>query len=75
MTKNDLLELESVIPLYSMCGLLRELIDDVLYGLPEDSKESVRALEDALKAVLDSLDAHQASKQQIFLDACEDGHD
>lgn len=75
MTKNDLLELESVIPLYSMCGLLRELIDDVLYGLPEDSKESVRALEDALKAVLDSLDAHQASKQQIFLEACEDGHD
>lgn len=75
MTKNDLLELESVIPLYTMCGLLRELIDDVLYGLPEDSKESVRALEDALKAVLDTLDAHQASKQQIFLDACEDGHD
>lgn len=75
MTKNDLLELESVIPLYSMCGLLRELIDDVLYGLPEDSKESVRTLEDALKAVLESLDAHQASKQQIFLDACEDGHD
>lgn len=75
MTKNDLLELESVIPLYSMCGLLRELIDDVLYGLPEDSKESVRALEDALKAVLDTLDAHQASKQQIFLEACEDGHD
>lgn len=75
MTKNDLLELESVIPLYSMCGLLRELIDKVLYGLPEDSKESVRALEDALKAVLDSLDAHQASKQQVFLDACEDGHD
>lgn len=75
MTKNDLLELESVIPLYSMCGLLRELIDEVLYGLPEDSKESVRALEDALKAVLDTLDAHQASKQQAFLDACEDGHD
>lgn len=75
MTKNDLLELESVIPLYSMCGFLRELIDDVLYGLPEDSKESVRALEDALKAVLDTLDAHQASKQQIFLEACEDGHD
>lgn len=75
MTKNDLLELESVIPLYSMCGLLRELIDDILYGLPEDSKESVRALEDALKAVLDTLDAHQASKQQIFLEACEDGHD
>lgn len=75
MTKNDLLELESVIPLYSMCGLLRELIDDVLYGLPEDSKESVRALEDALKAVLDTLDAHQALKQQTFLEACEDGHD
>lgn len=75
MTKNDLLELESVIPLYSMCGLLRELIDEVLYGLPEDSKESVRALEDALKAVLDTLDAHHASKQQVFLDACEDGHD
>ena len=75
MTKNDLLELESVIPLYSMCNLLRELIDDVLYGLPEDSKESVRTLEDALKTVIDSLDAHQASKQQIFLDACEDGHD
>lgn len=72
MTKNDLLELESVIPLYSMCGLLRELIDDVLYGLPEDSKESVRALEDALKAVLDTLDAHQASKQQAFPDACEE---
>lgn len=75
MTKNDLLELESVIPLYSMCGLLRGLIDDVLYGLPDDSKESVRALEDALKAVLDTLDAHQVSKQQIFLEACEDGHD
>lgn len=75
MTKNDLLELESVIPLYSMCGLLRELIDEVLYGLPEDSKDSVRALEDALKAVLDTLDAYQASKQQTFFDACEDGHD
>lgn len=75
MTKNDLLELESVIPLYSMCSLLRELIDDVLYGLPEDCKESVRTLEDALKTVLDSLDAHQASKQQVFLNACEDGHD
>ncbi len=75
MTKNDLLELESVIPLYSMCNLLRELIDDVLYGLPEDCKDSVRTLEDALKTVLDSLDAHQESKQQIFLDACEDGHD
>lgn len=75
MTKNDLFELESVIPLYSMCNLLRELIDEVLYGLPEDCKDSVRTLEDALKTVLDSLDAHQASKQQIFLDACEDGHD
>ena len=75
MTKNDLLELESVIPLYSMCNLLRELIDEVLYGLPEDSKDSVRTLEDALKAVLDSLDAYQASKQQTFFDACEDGHD
>jgi hypothetical protein len=75
MTKNDLLELESVIPLYSMCTLLRELIDDVLYGLPEDCKDSVRTLEDALKTVLDSLDAHQASKQQVFLNACEDGHD
>jgi hypothetical protein len=75
MTKNDLLELESVIPLYSMCGLLRELIDEVLYGLPEDCKESVRTLEDALKTVLDSLDAYQASKQQVFLNACEDGHD
>lgn len=75
MTKNDLLELESVIPLYSMCSLLRELIDDVLYGLPEDCKDSVRTLEDALKTVLDSLDAHQASKQQVFLNACEDGHD
>ena len=75
MTKNDLLELESMIPLYSMCSFLRELIDEVLYGLPDDCKESVRTLEDTLKAVLDSLDAHQASKQQIFLDACEDGHD
>lgn len=75
MTKNDLLELESVIPLYSMCSLLRELIDDVLYGLPEDCKESVRTLEDALKTVLDSLDAYQASKQQTFLEACEDGRD
>lgn len=75
MTKNDLLELESVIPLYSMCGLLRELIDEVLYGLPDDCKESVRTLEDALKAVIDSLDAHQSSKQQIFLEACEDGRD
>ena len=75
MTKNDLLELESVIPLYTMCGLLLELIDEVLYGLPEDCKDSVRTLEDTLKAVLDSLDAHQASKKQIFFDACEDGHD
>ena len=74
MTKNDLLELESVIPLYSMCGLLRELIDEVLYGLPDDCKESVRALEDALKAVLDTLDTYRASKQQTFLEACEDGH-
>ena len=75
MTKKDLLELESVIPLYSMCGFLRELIDDVLYGLPDDCKESVRTLEDALKTVLDSLDAYQASKQKTFIDACEDVND
>lgn len=75
MTKNDLLELESVIPLYSMCGLLQELIDEVLYGLSDDCKESVWALEDALKTVLDSLDAYHASKQKTFIDACEDGHD
>lgn len=75
MTKNDLLELESVIPLYSMCNLLQELINEVFYGLPENCKGSVRTLEDALKTVLDLLDSHQASKQQLFLEACEDGHD
>lgn len=75
MTKNDILELESVIPLYSLCGLMQELIDEVLYGLPDACKEPVRALEDDLKAVLDALDTYRASRQQTFLDACEDGHD
>ena len=56
-----------------MCGLLRELIDEVLYGLPEDSKESVRNFGGCLESCPDMLDAHQASNNKSSLTRARTG--
>lgn len=74
MTKKDLTELQAVIPLYTMCYCMSELIDEVKYDLPENMADSIETFVNSLRGIMSEMDAYQEKSRSVFMAACEDSN-
>ena len=70
MKKKDLTEMQTVCSVYSMCYCLNELLDEVVSDLPEEICTDL--FRDWLKNFIHDIENYNASKESMFLSACED---
>lgn len=73
MKQKDLMQLESVCALFTLCHCMDGLLDEITEDdLPEMLGESYQALKTSIHAMLSSMEQYRNAEKDTFMSACED---
>ena len=73
MKRQDLMDYEVVLALYTICHCMDGIIDEIAEcDLPESLRDEYRAVKSSIYALVDSIEQYREAKQETFMSACED---
>lgn len=72
MKKKDIYEMQAVCALYTMCYLLKELLDEVADELPPTMANEIELLRNGLNAVSSRMEDYNEGVRDLFFAACDD---
>ena len=73
MKKQDLMDYEVVLALYTICHSMDCIIDEIAEcDLPEMLRDYYRAVRSSICALTESIEQYHDAKKETFMSACED---
>ena len=73
MKRQDLMDYEVVLALYTICHCMDGIIDEIAEcDLPEMLRDDYRAVKSSICALTKSIEQYRDDKKETFLSACED---
>lgn len=73
MKKQDLMDYEVVLALYTICHCMDGIIDEIAEDdLPEMLRSDYKAVRSSIYALTKSIEQYRDDKMDTFLSACED---
>ena len=73
MKKQDLMDYEVVLALYTICHCMDGIIDEIAEcDLPEMLRSDYRAVKSSIYALTESIEQYRDDKKETFMSACED---
>lgn len=73
MKKQDLMDYEVVLALYTICHSMDCIIDEIAEcDLPEMLRDGYRAVKSSICALTESIEQYRDAKKETFMSACED---
>ena len=73
MKRQDLMDYEVVLALYTICHCMDGIIDEIAEcDLPESLRDGYRAVRSSISSLVDSIEQWRDEKMDTFLSACED---
>lgn len=73
MKQKDLMHLESVCALFTMCHCVDDMLDEITEDdLPEMLEESYKNLKASIHSMIESMETYRDQKKDTFMSACED---
>lgn len=73
MKKQDLMDYEVVLALFTICHCMDGIIDEIAEcDLPEMLRDDYRAVRSSICALTESIEQYREAKKETFMSACED---
>ena len=73
MKRQDLMDYEVVLALYTICHCMDCIIDEIAEcDLPEMLRDDYRSVKSSICALTESLEQYHDDKKETFISACED---
>ena len=73
MKKQDFIDFEVVLALYTICHSIDCIIDEIAEcDLPEMLRDDYRAVRSSISALTKSIEQYRDAKKETFMSACED---
>ena len=73
MKKQDIMHLESVCALFTMCHCTEEMLDEFTdEDFPEMLMDSIHALKSSIHDMIESMEQYRDLKKDTFMSACDD---
>ena len=73
MKRQDLMDYEVVLALYTICHCMDGIIDEIAEcDLPEMLRDDYRSVKSSICALAKSIEQYRDAKKETFLSACED---
>lgn len=73
MKKQDLMDYEVVLALFTICHCMDGIIDEIAEcDLPEMLRDDYRAVRSSISELRDSIEQYRDDKKETFMSACED---
>ena len=73
MKKQDLMDYEVVLALYTICHSMDCIIDEIAEcDLPEMLRDDYRSVKSSICALTESIEQYRDAKKDTFMSACED---
>lgn len=73
MKKQDLMDYEVVLALFTICHSMDCIIDEIAEcDLPESLCSGYRAVKSSICAFIESIEQYRDAKKETFMSACED---
>ena len=73
MKKQDLMDYEVVLALFTICHCMNGIIDEIAEcDLPEVLQDSYKAVKSSIYTLTESIKNYRDDKKDTFLSACED---
>ena len=73
MKKQDLMDYEVVLALYTICHSMDCIIDEIAEcDLPEMLRSDYRSVKSSICALTESIEQYRDDKKETFMSACED---
>lgn len=73
MKKQDFIDFEVVLALYTICHSIDSIVDEIAdCDLPESLRDGYRAVKSSICALTESIEQYRDDKKEIFMSACED---
>ena len=73
MKRQDLMDYEVVLALYTICHSMDCIIDEIAEcDLPEMLRDAYRSVKSSICALTESIEQYRDDKKDTFMSACED---
>ena len=73
MKRQDLMDYEVVLALYTICHSMDCIIDEIAEcDLPEILRDDYRSVKSSIYALTESIEQYRDAKKDTFMSACED---
>lgn len=73
MKRQDLMDYEVVLALYTICHCMDGIIDEIAEcDLPEMLRDDYRSVKSSISALTESIEQYRDAKKDTFMSACED---
>ena len=73
MKRQDLMDYEVVLALYTICHSMDCIIDEIAEcDLPEMLRSDYRSVKSSICALTESIEQYRDDKKETFMSACED---
>ena len=73
MKKQDFIDFEVVLALYTICHSMDCIIDEIAdCDLPESLIDGYRAVRSSISSLTESIEQYRDDKKETFMSACED---
>lgn len=73
MKKQDFIDFEVVLALYTICHSIDSIVDEIAEcDLPEMLRDDYRAVRSSICALTESIEQYRDAKKETFMSACED---
>ena len=73
MKKQDFIDFEVVLALYTICHSMDCIIDEIAEcDLPEMLRDDYRSVKSSICALTESIEQYRDDKKETFMSACED---
>ena len=73
MIRQDLMDYEVVLALYTICHSMDCIIDEIAEcDLPEMLRDDYRSVKSSICALTESIEQYRDDKKDTFMSACED---
>ena len=73
MKKQDFIDFEVVLALYTICHSIDSIVDEIAEcDLPEMLRSDYRSVKSSICALTESIEQYRDAKKETFMSACED---
>ena len=73
MKKQDFIDFEVVLALYTICHSIDSIVDEIAEcDLPEMLRDDYRAVKSSICALTESIEQYRDDKKETFMSACDE---